>query len=112
MFELADMKIVRRRLRDQLFKARQLLKKAEKRIKTSPTAFRTYASEVIEYNERIHVLVEVFKATRAPGNNVDAIFGFALQRIIYGSESRNPDIPANQAWALVTQLLKKNSIYA
>ncbi len=112
MFELADMKTVRRRLRDQLFKARRLLAKAESRIKAGPLAFRAYASEVIEYHERIRVLEELFKATGSKGNTPGALFDFVFMRVVCGCESRNPDIPTNHAWALAAQLLKKNSIYA
>lgn len=112
MIELADIKTVRRRLRDQLFKARRLVKKAEGRVAAGPLAFRTYAHEVIEYQERVRVLEEVFKATNSKGTTPDSLFEFAFHRVVYGAESRNPDIPTNQAWALVAQLLKKNSIYA
>lgn len=112
MFELADMKTVRRRLREQLFKARKLLKKAEARVKTGPAAFRAYAGEVIEYQERVRVLEEVFKASSSKGVTPGSLFDFAFMRVVCGCESRSPDIPTNHAWALVAQLLKKNSVYA
>lgn len=112
MFELADKKTVQRRLREQLGKARKLLAKAKARANAGPTAFRSYADEVIEYDELVQVLARTLIAAKAPGTTVDVMFEAAFHRLVCVAESRHPDLPGGKAWALVAQLLKKNSVYA
>ena len=112
MIELANIKTVQQRLREHLAKARKLLAMAKKRVGPGPGAFEAYAGDVIEYNERIRTLEEVYKASCARGSSPDSIFAFVFQRLIAGCSGNVPHTPTNKAWALVAELLKKNSPYA